>query len=36
MNIEFVKSIFKLIHQESIYQQSILMNEDCNKDSDTF
>lgn len=29
MNIEFIESIFKLIHQESIYQQFIIMNKDC-------
>ncbi|MFA8434932.1 MAG: chorismate mutase [Marinifilaceae bacterium] len=32
MNNEFVESVFKLIHQESIYVQSLLMNEEeCSK-----
>lgn len=28
MNTEFIEAIFKSIHQESIYQQSMLMNEE--------
>lgn len=29
MNTEFIQAILKLIHQESIFQQSLLMNKDC-------